>query len=78
MGLKVGDIIYCVDNNRTELLMDKPYTIQLYTFMLGFNFYKLENGKSYTQNRFITDKEYQINHRKEKLIKLKDGIKNRR
>lgn len=77
MKFKIGDIVYCIENNRTELLIDEPYTIESYNMKYGFRFIKLENEISYMTNRFISNKEYQINHRKEKINKLKTLIKNK-
>ena len=81
MKFKKGDIVYCVDcyGVSSNLESDIPYTI------IGFGSFGglIINNLSvvdvpYSNDRFITDKEYQINHRKEKLIKLKNEIQNRR
>ena len=82
MVLKVGDIVYCIDNygvNNSNLYDDIPYII------IGFGQFGglIINNLSvvdvpYRRDRFISEKEYQISKRKEKIIKLKDGIRCRR
>ena len=88
MKFKTGDIVYCIDKeskyNTTRissidfLQYDTPYTI-LTPNGGGNDLEILENQDVfYNIKRFISEKEYNILTRKEKLIKLKDGIKSRR
>ena len=72
---KIGDIVYC--NN------DKLSGIKYLIFGIWgnwFNIIDVETKKTYRYQKqnFISEREYIINQRKEKILKLKDGIQSRR
>ena len=84
MGFKIGDVIYCVDNNETILKLNCEYTIYRFCefgmslFIDKNSIYHPDRFKSYKTNIFVSEQDYKIIKRKEKLLKLKNEIQNRR
>ena len=81
-NFNLGDFIYCSDlwyHTDQDLNPNKKYQING-IFGNWMNIIDIETGRTfrYKKERFISEKEYIINQRKEKLIKLKDGIQKRR
>ena len=78
----LGDFIYCSDSwylMEQELKPNIKYQING-IFGNWMNIIDTETGRTfrYKKERFIPEREYIINQRKEKLIKIKDGIQSRR
>ena len=79
MKYKIGDVIYCINNDGVgcNLIINKKYTVLGFGQFGGLIVCK-RTDIPFQDSRFISDKEYQINNRKLKLIKLKNEIQNRR
>ena len=80
---KVGDVVYCIDNHfiygvKTSSLLcwlekDTPYTIH---DIDGVNLLlTINKSKLLYSARFITEEQYIINSRKDKILYLKKIIK---
>lgn len=69
---KIGDIVYC----NSVILLGIKCKIQV---IFGNEVYIIDeetgNTHRYQKERFVSEREYIINQRKEKILKLKDGIK---
>lgn len=71
---KIGDIVYCKDSDdfpikNTYLELDTPYLIN------NIDYYILELGgvsAGYLKERFISEKEYNISKRTDKINKIKN------
>ena len=77
MELKIGDKIYYDDNyESSSLKKDTEYTISFITSMGGIRLFK-NDGTYYGEKMFISENQYILKQRKEKLNKLKTLIKNK-
>lgn len=66
---EVGDVVYCTNNKYSDV----PYTIENITSN-GWYFKFEELGVLFYYKRFISEKEYQVSKRLEKINKIKNGI----
>lgn len=80
---KVGETVYCIDNkyydstdkNETifNIFLDKPYIVS--SDFGTLNLIRLvDNNSIYETERFISEKEYKISKRVEKIKKIKNEI----
>lgn len=75
---KLGDTVYCIDinnNNEKSLELDTQYVIIGQSF--SFKFLLLNNIPDYyfKYNTFISEKEYKISKRTDKIKKIKECLK---
>lgn len=81
---KNGDIVYCIDINSKfsnttmssieKLKLNKPYTILNYNGGNNDILLKEIDNIYYMGRRFISEKEYKIKYRKDKIKKIKERI----